>query len=118
MKGLIPGVNFYEWCKIIGKKPITALWLLFPIVNIFTFVGMAVDLARSFGRTSFLDSALSVIYAPAMFFWIANDKNAGYKGPVLMQEADFHHKLAEAKKSGDTYQLNNLLKQNPYQNQL
>ncbi|HMT00311.1 MAG TPA: signal peptidase I [Saprospiraceae bacterium] len=115
IKGLIPGVNFYEWCKIIGKKPITALWLLFPIVNIFTFVGMAVDLARSFGRTSFLDSALSVIYAPAMFFWIANDKNASYKGPVLMQEADFHHKLAEAKKSGDTYQLNNLLKQNPYQ---
>ncbi|MBK7788243.1 MAG: S26 family signal peptidase [Saprospiraceae bacterium] len=61
VKGLIPGVNFYEWCKIIGKKPITALWLLFPIVNIFTFVGMAVDLARSFGRTSFLVFAAAFI---------------------------------------------------------
>ncbi len=115
VKGLIPGVNFYEWSKLIGKKPITALWLLFPIVNIFTFVGMAVDLARSFGKTSFLDSALSVIYAPAMFFKLYTDKSAVYSGPVLQQEADFHRQLEEAKKSGDTYKFNNLLKQNPYQ---
>lgn len=114
-KGLIPGVNFYEWSKLIGKKPITALWLLFPIVNIFTFVGMAVDLARSFGKTSFMDAALSVIYAPAKFFKIAKDDSAKYLGPVLMQEADYHHQLEEAKKSGDTYKFNNLLKQNPYQ---
>ncbi len=114
-KGLIPGVNFYEWSKLIGKKPITALWLLFPIVNIFTFVGMAVDLARSFGKTSFMDAALSVIYAPAMFFKIAKDGNAKYNGPVLMQEAEYHHQLEEAKKAGDTYKYNNLLKQNPYQ---
>ncbi|MBK8698155.1 MAG: hypothetical protein IPN29_00670 [Saprospiraceae bacterium] len=53
VKGLIPGVNFYEWCKIIGKKPKEALWLLFLIVNLFTFTAMAVDLVRSFGKTSF-----------------------------------------------------------------
>ena len=38
VKALIPGVNFMEWCKIIGQKPSHALWLLVPIVNIFVFM--------------------------------------------------------------------------------
>ena len=60
----IPGRNFATWCKIIGRNPLYALWLLFPIVNIFIFCGMAVDMVRSFGRNTFKDSALAVIYAP------------------------------------------------------
>ena len=50
-----------------------------------------------------------------MFFKLYTDKSAVYSGPVLQQEADFHRQLEEAKKSGDTYKFNNLLKQNPYQ---
>ena len=60
-KGLIPGVNFAEWCKLIGRKPVYALWLLFPIVNIFIFTGMAVDLVRSFGKLEFKHTAAAVI---------------------------------------------------------
>ena len=60
-KGLAPGLNFVVWCKLIGRKPTYALWLLFPIVNLFIFVGMAVDLVGSFGKYTFLDSALAVI---------------------------------------------------------
>ena len=44
IKGLIPGVNFVEWCKLIGRKPVYALWLIFPVVNLFIFCGMAVDI--------------------------------------------------------------------------
>ena len=34
-KALVPGLAAVEWCKMIGRKPQYALWLLFPIVNIF-----------------------------------------------------------------------------------
>ena len=63
-KALVPGLNFVEWAKLIGHKPIYALWLLFPIVNIFVWCSMAVDLVRAFGRFSFPSSALAVIYTP------------------------------------------------------
>lgn len=114
VKGLVPGVNFVEWAKLIGRKPIYCLWLLFPIVNIFIFVGMAVDLARSFGRTGFGDAALSVIYAPAMFFWLANDKTKKYSGPVLTQEKSYLTQIQEARAAGDKYKLEKLLTENPY----
>lgn len=113
-KGWIPGVNFVEWAKIIGRKPGYALWLLFPIVNLFIFCGMAVDLARSFGRFSFADAALAVIYAPALFFLIAKNQKDTYKGPVLVQEKDFFEKLEEAKKGKDNYQFKKLNDNNPY----
>ena len=58
---LIPGKNFYVWTQIIGQPKYWALWLLFPIVNIFIFVGMCVDMVRSFGKYDFWHSALSVI---------------------------------------------------------
>jgi signal peptidase I len=113
-KAWIPGVNFVEWCKLIGKKPIEALWLLFPIVNIFTFTAMAVDLVRSFGKHSFGASAAAVIYAPSIFAKIGKDANAKYEGPVLTQEADFKQKVEDAITSKDNYTLNKLQQDNPY----
>ncbi|MFZ1702997.1 MAG: signal peptidase I [Saprospiraceae bacterium] len=115
IKGWIPGVNFMEWAKLIGKKPVYALWLLFPIVNLFIFCGMAVDLARSFGRHAFGDAALSVIYAPAIFFRIAKNEKDKYTGPVLIQERDYYQKMEEAKAGKDSYQLKKLNENNPYQ---
>ena len=62
-KALVPGYNFYVWCQIVGQPKWWPLLLLVPIVNVFIWVGMCVDMVRSFGRYSFLDSALAVIYA-------------------------------------------------------
>jgi signal peptidase I len=114
VKGLIPGVNFVEWCKIIGQKPTHALWLLFPIVNLFIFAGMAVDMVRSFGKLAFKHSAAAVIYAPAAFFKIATNANDKYVGPTLQNEAAYAQSLEEAKASGDAYKLKNLEEKNPY----
>lgn len=113
-KGLIPGVNFAEWCKIIGRKPSYAFRLLIPIVNIFIFAGMAVDLVRSFNKLSFLDSALAVIYAPAAFFAIASNKNSKYAGPILDREAAYANDIKVATEANDNYKLKNLRAQNPY----
>ena len=113
-KGLIPGVNFIEWCKIIGRKPIHALWLLFPIVNIFVYAGMCVDMMYSFDKRDFLDSAIAVIYAPFAFFKLAKDDKTSYKVAAYQDEKDYKNKLIEAEKSGDKYALKKLQKNNPY----
>ncbi len=115
VKGLIPGVNFVEWCKIIGRKPIHALWLLFPIVNIFVYAGMCVDMMYSFGKKDFLDSFLAVVYAPFAFYKLAKDDKEKYKVAAFQDAKDYKLKLEEAEKSGDKYALKKLQKNNPYE---
>ncbi len=114
IKGLIPGVNFIEWCKLIGRKPIYALWLLFPLVNIFIFTGMAVDLVRSFGKLKFIDSALAVIYAPAAFLKTAFNEKDHYVGKTLELEKAYNERIRVAQKEENDYELKKLLKNNPY----
>ncbi len=114
IKGLIPGVNFIEWCKLIGRKPIYALWLLFPIVNIFIYCGMCVDLVRSFKRYKFLDTVLAVIYAPIIFFQLAFSEKDKYDEPTLPKEKAYAIALEEAKKKKDNLAYNRLMKDNPY----
>jgi len=113
-KGLIPGVNFVEWCKLIGRKPAYALWLLFPIVNLFIFAGMAVDLVRSFGKLGFKDTAAAVLLAPAAFFRLATNPNAAYIGPTLTREAEYAQSVEDAKAKGDEYKFKQLVDSNPY----
>ena len=113
-KGLVPGLNFIEWCKIIGRKPIFAAWLLFPIVNLFIYAGMCVDMMRSFGKDSFLDSAISVIYAPFAFFKLSKSKDDKYTGPIMAQEKEYFEKLKAAEQGDDKYALKKLQSNNPY----
>lgn len=114
-KALIPGVNFMEWCKLIGRPAWWAILLLVPIVNIFIFAGMCVDLVRSFKKYEFKDSALAVIYPPLAFYLLGNDKNATYDGPTLEKEAAYQASIEEAYKNDDRLQLKRLMAKNPYQ---
>ena len=114
VKGLIPGVNFVEWCKLIGRKPTYALWLLFPIVNLFIFCGMAVDLVRSFDKLDFKHSAMAVIYAPAIFTSIALSKTDKYVSPILPREEEYRKQIEEAIKTNKAARLEKLVRNNPY----
>jgi len=114
VKGLIPGVNFIEWTKLIGRKPAYALLLLLPIVNIFIFTGMAVDLLRSFGKLKFKHTAAGVIYAPAAFAKVATNPEDKYVGPILDMEGDYMAQIQAAEKGGDKYKLKKLHENNPY----
>ncbi len=113
-KGLIPGVNFIEWAKLIGRPTWWPLLLLVPIVNIFIFAGMAVDLMRSFAKYKFVHTASAVIYAPAAFYWLSKQKNATYIGKNYLQEKAFNKELLEAQKAGDKRAVDRLMKKNPY----
>lgn len=112
--GLVPGLNFIAWAEIIGRPKWWPVLLLLPIVNLFIFCGMAVDMARSFGQYRFSDSALAVIYAPAMFFKLALGSQFQYGGPTLVKEREYYQRLHELKKAGDSYQYNKLEAKNPY----
>lgn len=111
-QGLIPGQNFATWARLIGRQPRYALWLLFPIVNFFIYAGMCVDLARSFGRFSFGDAFLAVVFGPVYFHLLPG--KASYQGPVLVQEREFMAKLHDARSRNDQYQLKKLEQKNPY----
>ncbi len=113
-KGLVPGLNFLEWAQLIGRKKAYTLWLLFPIVNLFIFVSMAIDLVRSFGKYGFVDEVITFIYAPISFFRLAFDKNAKYIGQTVIQERDFHRQVKEARAAKDERTFNRLMAQNPY----
>lgn len=113
-KALIPGINFAEWCKLIGQKPTHALWLLFPIVNIFIFAGMAVDLMRSFGNYGFKESALAVVLNPVANWWLGTSKDQQYVGPTLIAEKEYEEKLATAFESDNKREYKKLQFNNPY----
>lgn len=114
-KALIPGINFIEWCKIIGRPTWWAALLLIPVVNIFIYTGMCVDLVRSFKRYSFLDSLKSVVYAPYIFFQLGTNLKDKYNGPTLVKEQAYQTKLAAAYQEKNKYKLKKLQEKNPYQ---
>jgi signal peptidase I len=64
---LVPFYNFYIWLQIIGA-PMTWLALLFvPIVNVFIYAYMHIDLVRSFGKKSLGEHAAAIL-VPFLFF--------------------------------------------------
>ena len=107
-KALVPGLAAVEWCKMIGRKPEYALWFLFPIVNIFIYAGMVIDMVRSFRKHSFGQSVLAVVYAPIPFFMIGANAKDTYQGPILEREREFHRLHHEALEKNDKIALRRL----------
>ena len=113
-KAWIPGVAAIEWCKIVGRKPSYALWLLFPVVNFFIYAALCIDMIRSFGKHGFWQSVIAVVFAPLPFYQIGKDPAAKYEGPVLQKERDFHLQYAEALEKKDKTAIAKLEKNNPF----
>lgn len=113
-KAWIPGVNFVEWCKIVGRPKWHAFLLLIPVYNFFVFWGMCVDMVKSFGKYELVDSALAVIYAPFAFYKIANNDKDTYVGPAYSLEKEYAAQIKEAKKNGNEFEYNKAVNRNPF----
>ncbi len=111
---LVPGLNFVTWAQIVGRTKVHAAWMLFPVVNIFIFAGLAIDLVRSFGKMGFWDSFLSVVVAPISFGLLGFKEEEKYEGPILPKERAYKEKMEVARKSGQDAQLKKLHAHNPY----
>ncbi|MEM1123513.1 MAG: signal peptidase I [Bacteroidota bacterium] len=114
-KAFIPGVNFVAWCQIIGRPKWWPALLLIPLVNVFIFAGMCVDMIRSFKKYSFGESFKAVVYAPFAFFQIGNNLKEQYDGPSLRKERAYLEKIEQARQEKNTYKLKKLVTKNPYQ---
>lgn len=114
IKGLIPGINFIEVCRLIGKPDWWAALLLVPIVGFFIFAEMVVRLVRSFGKYKLRHSAGAVAYAPASLAWLAMDKESKYQGPIVQAEEEYSSKIEAARKAGKKRELEKLVKNNPF----
>lgn len=114
-KGLVPGLNFLTWAEIIGRPAWYPLLLLIPIVNLFIFCGMAVDMVRSFGQYKLVDSSLAVIYSPAIFFKLAKSPSIKYLGPTIVAEREYHEKLRSLQSENNQYKLKKLKAESPFE---
>lgn len=113
-KGLVPGLNFVECCKLIGRPGWWALLLLIPIIQFFIYAGLMIHLVKSFGRTSWFESFLAVVFPIAILYQIAKDDKTKYLGPYHTDRLDYQNRMAEAKKSGNKREYNKLVRQDPY----
>lgn len=112
--GWVPGKNFGAWAQAVGRSPHYAWWLLFPIVNIFIYANLALEMVRSFGQFKFIHSVLAVIGAPFYFLWIVKNRPNAFKGPAYKLEKEYNQKLKNALESDKKYEYQKLVAKNPY----
>ncbi len=107
-KGITPGLNLFEFAGIVGRKKSHAWWMFFPIVNIFIFSALIIDLARSFGKHSFWQHVLAVVGAPFYSIWLGLNKENTFEGAILPKEHEYFAKLKEAHEKNDNKTVNRL----------
>ena len=113
-KALIPGINFVECMKAVGRPGWHAALLLIPIVNFFVFANMCIQLVKSFKKYELKHSAAAIAYAPAAFFKLATDDKSQYDGPFMTKFADYNQQISEAKEKGNDRQYKKLVANNPF----
>ncbi|MCB0639709.1 MAG: S26 family signal peptidase [Lewinella sp.] len=113
-KGLVPGLNFVVWAQLVGRKPWHAVWMLVPLVNIFIYAGLAVDMARSFGKYKFWHSFVAVVATPFLFFYLGYKPEEKYIGAILPREREYAERIEEAREKGNDRRVQKLMQENPY----
>jgi signal peptidase I len=69
--GFIPIYNYYTHIEIIGRPKYWVLLLFVPVINFFVGLTMHLDLMKSFGKYTYLDQVLGVIFAPIYMNYVA-----------------------------------------------
>lgn len=81
-KAAIPFYNLFVWQKITGRPLWWLAMLLVPLLNIFVFAQMLMDLLKSFDRTSFSDYLLGLLLPPFFLGWMSYSKDVSYNAPA------------------------------------
>ena len=69
-KALIPVYNIVLWIKLCGKNWKWYIYFLIPAINIFTFLLLVVETAKSFGRNGLWEQTLAVLFPFAYVPWL------------------------------------------------
>ena len=70
-KGFVPILNYYVHLEIVGRPKWWVVLLFVPVINFFVGLTMHLDLMKSFGKYTYLDQVLGVVFAPIYMNYIA-----------------------------------------------
>jgi len=81
-KGVIPFYNLYTWIELSGRPKWWLLLLLVPILNVFIYAQMIMDMLKSFDKTEFHDYVIGLILTPVYFTYLSLDKKVEWNAPA------------------------------------
>ncbi|WP_257657236.1 signal peptidase I [Parapedobacter lycopersici] len=97
-ESLIPIYREYLIAKISGRPGWWIALLLIPIVNIFVFFGLYIDLAKDFGKQRFWEHAATILLPFVVFPLWGNDAKTTYLGmsatPAFKEKYPYKKSLA------------------------
>lgn len=79
-KSLVPIYNFIVHLKIIGRPTWWIVFFFIPIIDVFVYASMIVDLLKSFGKTKTYQQALGIIFFYIYLPYLGFKKDLIYKG--------------------------------------
>ncbi len=87
-KAWVPGLNFVEWLKIIGKPVWWVILLLIPIVNVLILVLMQAELLKSFGKFEWWEMFVGLVGWPFYTPYIGMNEETRYITPAKKEELE------------------------------
>jgi len=82
-KAIVPGLNVYTWIQLTGRPIWWLALLLVPIVGIFIFAYMLIDMVKSFGKFGFWQHALAIIVPFFYYPFIGFQEEEKYLGKAV-----------------------------------
>ncbi len=79
-KGFVPILNYLTHLKIIGRPWWWIFYLFIPIINVFVFAGMLIELLRSFGKSKIYEQFLIVAVGTFYMLYLGLAKKVQYVG--------------------------------------
>ncbi len=113
-KALVPIYGGIEWFKIVGQPLWKYILLWIPLVGIFMLSSILIDTSNAFGKYSFWEHCLAVVFAPFYLCYLGFSK-LKYLGPSVTAFRNYREKLKTAIEGGKEYEIKKLRASNPYQ---
>lgn len=81
-KAAVPFYNLYSLLKLQSRPMWWLILLAIPLLNIFIFAQLIMDMLKSYSRTSFMDYLLGLLFTPIYFFYLGATKDIEFEGPA------------------------------------
>ena len=87
-KAIVPGLNLYTWIKLTGRPMYWLALLLVPIVGIFIFAYMLIDMVKCFGKFGFWEQALAILVPFFYYPFIGFQAEEKYLGRAVVMTTE------------------------------
>lgn len=97
---IIPVYNFVVLLQIVGRPEWQVLLMFLPFANIYIAIVVALDLAKSFGKTS--GFGVLMIFFPAIMYPILGFGSSRYLGPAFSPQPAGYNQPPQPAPAADT----------------